>query len=452
MSQIASYKISPHYLGKSWIKPKLPRKSHDWTVHYGKSVAKDSVKREDLVRTLSELNQKKAWQWPDKPHFFFSDLHGDPEAFAASLVASGGVRKTGPEPLDFELTDLGRTANFIIGGDCFDKGPSTLGLLRTIQGLKKKGARLWILAGNHDVRVLLGMRTVGLDHTVENEHFFIRTGQKIIPLLKEIWNEYLKGQNALKGIPSKKACHDLLYPRQSWFEKFPERAEGHLPKAQIERELTRIEKKYESFEAKCKKEGLNLRQVYACVQKFKEIFLDKTGEFSWFYKRMRLVYRSGSFLFLHAGLDNTVAKQVSIQGIRALNRTFKKALFGPAFEFYYGPVCNTLRTKYRKVDYPFSKKGTNHVRRAGVSALVHGHRNLYHGQRLALRAGLLNFECDTSLDRHTRKKEGVRGEYGASVTIIDPKGRVLGISSDYPAIKVFDPKRTLKALSQKEKP
>jgi hypothetical protein len=43
-----------------------------------------------------------------------------------------------------------------------------------------------------------------------------------------------------------------------------------------------------------------------------------------------------------------------------------------------------------------------------------------------------------TLDRNTRKKEGLSG-YGASATIVRPEGLVLGISNDYPAIKVFSP-------------
>ena len=82
---------------------------------------------------------------------------------------------------------------------------------------------------------------------------------------------------------------------------------------------------------------------------------------------------------------------------------------------------------------------------AGITALIHGHRNHYHGQRISLRQSVLNFECDTSLDKNTRKKEGVPG-LGAAVTIVEPVGQILGISSDYPYIKVFDPQNTLKQI------
>ncbi|MCU7950687.1 MAG: hypothetical protein KZQ69_11830, partial [gamma proteobacterium symbiont of Bathyaustriella thionipta] len=81
---------------------------------------------------------------------------------------------------------------------------------------------------------------------------------------------------------------------------------------------------------------------------------------------------------------------------------------------------------------------------SGINAIVHGHRNLYYGQRIMLRKGIINFECDTSLDINTRKKEGVVRGLGAAVTIIHPEKLVLGISSDYPYIKVFEPELTKK--------
>ncbi len=55
-----------------------------------------------------------------------------------------------------------------------------------------------------------------------------------------------------------------------------------------------------------------------------------------------------------------------------------------------------------------------------------------------LRKGMLNFECDSTIDRGSRKKENMQGR-GAAVTIFKPEGVVVGISTDYPRIKVFAP-------------
>ena len=88
---------------------------------------------------------------------------------------------------------------------------------------------------------------------------------------------------------------------------------------------------------------------------------------------------------------------------------------------------------------PLTRQGVKMLKKhSGVHSIVHGHRNLLHGQQIMLRQGIVNFECDTTLDRNTRKKAGLKGPGGA-VTIFRPEGLVMGISTDYPYIKVFDP-------------
>ena len=49
---------------------------------------------------------------------------------------------------------------------------------------------------------------------------------------------------------------------------------------------------------------------------------------------------------------------------------------------------------------------------------------------------MINFECDTTMDINSRRKEGLKGP-GAGVTIIHPDGVVIGISTDYPKIKLY---------------
>jgi hypothetical protein len=73
-----------------------------------------------------------------------------------------------------------------------------------------------------------------------------------------------------------------------------------------------------------------------------------------------------------------------------------------------------------------------------VYAIVHGHKNILRGQRLVLRKGVLNFECDASIDENTRVLEGLSGP-GAAVTVFRPDARILAVSTDYPFVKVFDP-------------
>ena len=82
------------------------------------------------------------------------------------------------------------------------------------------------------------------------------------------------------------------------------------------------------------------------------------------------------------------------------------------------------------------------INERGIYAIVHGHKNMRFGQRIMLRKGLVNFECDASVDKNTRKEERL-GSFGAAVTIFKPQGRVLGISTDYPYIKDFNPEQLL---------
>jgi hypothetical protein len=77
--------------------------------------------------------------------------------------------------------------------------------------------------------------------------------------------------------------------------------------------------------------------------------------------------------------------------------------------------------------------------RRGIHTIVHGHRNITRGQRLMLRRGMVHVESDITMDRNSRRKEGLDG-YGVGVTIVDRK-RIIGISTDYPHAKVFEPKK-----------
>jgi len=438
----------PRYKGLAWIRPALPLAAEDWSAGGYKSVAKDGDCAQILSASIAKLNANHGWRWPKRKQFFFSDLHAEADAFSASLVASGGVKKKGPGARDFVLTRDGAKANFIIGGDFFDKGTSNLELLRTVRHLARCGARVQLLAGNHDVRLLLGMTSVGPRRDVRNQHFFIRTGPKIIPLLREIRDEYLSKKPLPKGIPGNRECRRLLYPAQDWIDVFPKIAKGIVTPAQLQRELQRTAEKQKQFERRCAEAGLSFREAYAAVKKWQRLFLRPDGEFHWLFQRLGLAYRAGSFLFLHAGLDDACARDLHEGGVAALNRKFHRTIRKEPLAFYFGSLGNVLRTKYRKSDRAFSKSGAREIRRAGFSAIVHGHRNLRHGQRLAGRRTMLNFECDSSLDTLTRSRERIAGA-GAAVTIVDPHGFVLGISSDYPRIKVFEPKTTAAALNSR---
>jgi hypothetical protein len=434
-----SCKYLPRYKGASWIDASLPEQGQVWMLGKQLSVKKDKYHSVAYAQEMRKVIGEEPWKWPKRTVYFISDMHADADAFFASLVASGGVKKTGPRDKDFKLTREGRKARFLIGGDCFDKGPSTLRLLRVIRRLIDRGGDVQLLAGNHDIRMLLGILTVGMEPDPRIDHFFIRMGPKMVPFLREIRDKYLQGENALHGVPDSRECRRLLYPPKSWFREFPKLAVWAMPEPTIEREVQKLRKKLQGFEVDCAKAGLSLRMVYAAARKWQELFLHTKGEYAWFYKRMKLGYREGSFIFVHAGIDDRMAKLISGKGMKHINRKFRKQMYRDPFDFYYGSMANSIRTKYRPIDMPLTRYGVKLLRKkSAVHALVHGHRNLLHGQRVMLRKGIVNFECDTTLDRNSRKKEGLEGQ-GAAVTIFRPEGLVMGGSTDYPYIKVFEP-------------
>jgi hypothetical protein len=430
-------KTFPHYKGQEWIQAKLPDTVQPWTQGRKKSIRQRNGTHSKTCERLAGMVRNHDWHWPKHPVFFITDVHADADALMASLVASGGIHKTGSGDKDFRLTRAAKHARFVIGGDCFDKGPDNLRLLRMLKRLNHRGADLRLLAGNHDIRVMLGMRSVGKYRTHQNEHFFIRMGPKAIPLIQEISEQYID-KHALKHIPSSKKCRQLLYPSDYWFDHFPDTAKGMLSHSALERELVKISKKISRFEDSCEDAGLSMRQVYAATMKWQQLFLKSGEEFHWFYDRMRLFYRQGSFLFIHAGLDDQVADLIRRKGVKHLNKRFKKQLNKDDLSFYYGPIANSIRTKYRAADHPLTRSGARDAHQSGIHAIIHGHRNVYHGQRISLRKDLINFECDTTMDSGSRKKEGLKGA-GAGVTIIHPNKLILGISSDHEHAKVFDP-------------
>ncbi|MEN8177800.1 MAG: metallophosphoesterase family protein [Pseudomonadota bacterium] len=435
------------YHGKKWLQADLPSECQPWELGKRKSIRKDRYHRCALHDELRRVLQRDNWKWPKRLIYFFSDLHADTDAFIASLVASGGIKKTGPRDKDFKLTKDGQKALFVIGGDCFDKGPSSIRLLQAIRLLMKRKADVRILAGNHDVRMMLGMKALDLPPDPRTDHFFIRMGPKVVPFLKEVYDRYLDNESIIHTIPGRRECRRKLFPSKRWFNEFPRAAAWVMPDSGIDREMKRLKTKMERFENDCLSAGMTLRMAYAAAKKWQRLFLHPKGEFYWFFEAMQLAYREASFLFIHAGLDDQIAQIIDHNGIKHLNREFRNKVKRDLFDFYYGPLANTIRTKYREVDRPLTLRGVESVRKRKIHAIVHGHLHLRYGQRITLRKGMINFECDATLDRNTRQREGVEVS-GAAVTIIHPDGSVKGISADYPFIKVFKPSLLLNQASQ----
>ena len=416
----------------------LPTAKEQWqlqSLHSGSP--KDSGRH--VKKQLLNATRGKGWKWPKRPVFFISDPHADAEAFLASLLSTGGIES--PKRYDrIKLTKIGKKAHFVIGGDCLDKGPSNLRLLDTIKALYDAGAKVTLIAGNHDIRLLMGLVSMGGKKDVLTEHLFVRMGDKVVPLLAEVFERYVKSNKRRKKLPSINACRRLLFPRNDWFARFPVAVSTRMPEEAVVRELERVGKKIKTFEAACLEYGMTLQDVYLTANMCRKLFLQSKGDYGWFFKRMVLAEKMGSFIFLHAGLDDSVAKILEKKGVKGLNSLYRKQLKNNLFEFYFGTVANVMRTKYRPVDLPLSARGVHRVHQSGVYAVVQGHLNRTHGQRILLKQGLLHIEGDITLDRNSRKKEGLSG-LGAGHIRICPSRHIVGISNDYPRAKIFSPTR-----------
>jgi len=412
--------------------------TQDWQLGKPAIQGKDPRNQDSLHQAIQHATRYTDWEWPEQPIVFLTDPHADAEAFVSSLEMSGTIRRSGKRHPRCTLTRMGQQSKIIIGGDCLDKGPSNLKLLRSIRKLSDMGAQVSILAGNHDIRLLMGLNALIQRKKPADEHFLLRMSPKVIPLIKEVHDRYILGHGRLSKIPGSKACKESLYPSERWFDEFPKHSAPLLSGLAIDKELQKMKKKTENFESACDDAGLCIRRAYAGIDKCRELFMSKSGEFSWFFRHMKLAHREGSFLFVHAGLDDHVADLITNKDIQHLNHEYRKRSQSDLSSFYYGPLANMMRTKYRKSDALLTRAGVDKIHQQGIHAILHGHRNRLSGQRLMLRKGLFHFECDITMDRHSRKKEGLDG-VGAGVTIVHPEGKIVGLSKDYPYAKVFDP-------------
>jgi len=427
----------PQVRGEQFVGGQLPRTTQPWPKFWKRSTANACGDTYDIARQeVQRYASERAWVWPSRTIFFLCDQHADADAFFRSLVACGGVEKTGPEDHQFQLTEAGVEGKFIIGGDCLDKGPSNLRFLRALKALIDAGADVELLAGNHDVRALVGLAYIGRKEP-HLAHLFVRMGRKSLNLLHEIHETYVRDNDEVAGEESEDHLRQMLFPDDTWFETFPKAVEEILSPAKVEKEVIRIREKIAEFSDECRARNMSLKDVFSATVKASELFTEPGGEFAWFYERMTLARREGSFLFVHAGVDDEVAGEIVRFGVEKLNETFRSLMVEDLFGLYHGAIGNMFRTKYRESELPLTDAGVADMHRAGIHAIVHGHRNIPNGQRMVMRHGLLNFECDTTVDCNTRRLLGLEGP-GGGVTIFEPDGTVTGISTDYPHAKQLD--------------
>ncbi|NVK60651.1 MAG: metallophosphoesterase [Rhodobacteraceae bacterium] len=386
---------------------------------------------------LERARSNGGWQWPARPVIFVSDAHADAEGFLRSLVAAGVIRR---EAGGFSLTGFGRSARIIVGGDSLDKGPSNLDLLDALAALRASGAELDILAGNHDLRMRMAVDAVRGPRSALREHLFVRMGRKILPALREVFDRFVTGAE-LDALPGEAACAARLTPGPDWDLRFAGAARDQLRASAIAREIAKLDEKLAKFDRERAKVGMTHRELLAAVLKCHEVFFVPGGPYAWFYEEMEVVARSGSLLFVHAGLCDSMCRLLVSGGPDAVNARYRAEAEQASLGFYFGPLANLVRTKYRPSDCELTQAGVDLLTRDGLHMIVQGHVNNHTGQTLRAKCGLLHLEGDVTLDRASRRLEGLDG-IGAGATLIFPSGDVIGLSRDYPMAKHFAPGRT----------
>ena len=430
----------PEYQGRNWVKATLPNTPCDWLAQDNNGWILDPSSNAELIDQLNRLSHEQAWSWPDRTILFITDLHADAEAFASSLVASGLFTRYGESPNDITLIDHPPPFELIIGGDCLDKGPANLPLLRLLRQLLDQQIPITLLSGNHDLRLQLAINTLKTPDCPLNAHFLIRLGSKVMPFCVELLSEYPLSSAEKATLPSDEYCAQRLLPSHDWHIAFSQAAKPYLSDSQIDTEISRLASRKQRFFNAAQAAHLSMQDIYAALLRWRQLFLEPQGEFYWFTQQQQLLCRRGSFIFLHAGCDDVMVKRLTTEGVDVLNHEFSQARQGDAFQLYFSHLGNMLRTKYRRQDPALRSDSRQALYQAGIHAFVHGHRNLHQGQRITFRANMMHVECDATLNQVSRREEGLSG-LGAAVTLFYPEGWMVGISSDFPQAKYFHPRQ-----------
>lgn len=412
--------------------PEMPRDIEPWLS------ASAPEMRSQIAASLEKARRHGGWHWPKRPIVFISDPHADAEGFLHSLISAGVIRRAEPGG-HLALTRFGTQAQIILGGDCLDKGPSNLALLDALADVRATGVDLSLLAGNHDLRMALAVEAIRGPRAPLKDHLFVRMGRKLLPALKEVFERFVTAED-LRGLPSEKKSKARLLPPKDWAEQFEQAAAGHLSERAIAKEIRKLKEKQAQFKKNVAKTGLGYRELLAATLKCHDVFFTPGGHYAWFFETMDVVSRVGSLLFVHAGLCDSMCEMLVAEGPKTVNARFREEVERATFGFYFGPFANLVRTKYRESDCALTEVGTDLLHRHGIHMVVQGHVNNHQGQRLLMKRGLLHLEGDITLDRASRRLEGLDG-IGVGATLIFPSGDVIGLSRDYPRAKHFAPDR-----------
>lgn len=372
---------------------------------------------------------------PECPHVMLTDIHADPEAFLRSLALAGVISHPA---VDAPLTTFGRKAKVVLGGDYLNKGPANLELLKVLRAFHAAHGNTVVLGGNNDLLVLMGLAYAGRKGTATTQHMFIRMAEKAMPLLREVFDTFVHGDPDVTYM-AEDAAKDWLLPAKNWQETFPAVASRIMSADQVDHERKRLPKTLKGYEDARNKAGLTHAQVQAAVVKAQRLANTPTSDLGWLFSSLRLLYQAGSYLFVHAGVDDTLALRLQTSGVDGVNALFDRLVQQHDLALYYGSVGNAFRTRYHpKKNRLLSPEGVEAIHATGVKAVVHGHRGTKKGQRLVWRCGLLHVEGDTTMDSTSRKVDNLVGA-GQGALHLETDGRLVAVAADWHQAKVFAP-------------
>lgn len=394
--ELITTKWVPRYQGQQHCDVRLPATTRPWPLPNDRCRHTSLDYDAPLVSMRTKIGDLP-FVWPLRTMYLVCQLSGDTGALRRSLIASGGVRWTGPSDHDFELTSEGRQAKFLIAGDTFGSHLSNLRLLRMLGALIDAGADLEVLASDRDLQILASLTRLSAGE-LEAAHLDMRNSQELSSLLDEVQREELD--------PDARERTRSFMPRAS----LP--ADAPTPPARWSR-----------------------AQLQRTSRMATQLFVAPQGEFVWYLARMKLVRRWGSFLVTRTHLDRETMALLAKTGTKGVNAHLRRMF-----------AKNPLKLLSRSSETPQSglelAKG---MHRAGLYGVIGGHSG-QHGQRIFVRQALLDMQSACAIDQRTRRDIGLEGA-GAAVTIFRPEGVALGVSADYPHVKVFDASRVFSTLT-----
>lgn len=404
------------------------------------------------AKVARDYADKFVWEFPRQHVLFFCDLHGDAEAFRRSLIAGKAIVCHSKDLLDFDLSDFGKAADIVIAGDIFDKGPSNLDVLELLSHLRSLGAKIIVLAGNHDLRIWLTLKALdakeleAFDYLAEH----LERAQLLVSevLARAVLPTPLASLQPKKAPPTSKKGRSKKAVRRTADEQgrkalqtlFGPALASSDDGAYKGRKAWLIER-WQEIEAFYRQRGIAPDALCDGLMLAYDLLVAPSGRHAWIFAEMQLLHRYGSFLLAHGGVDDQLCAELKADGVDGINKKFRKLLAkARPSELAAGAFGNSTLTKYRPSDEPLTAAGVRRLHGEGIFAIVHGHDNQIGQQNVAYRQELLHFQCDATLNRCTRKLQGLSPR-GMAVVIFEPEGRLTALSSDRPEGKTFAPKR-----------